>query len=105
MLETAEAKGREIPDWARDPAILDFPETFFLSSFWKLHTERHFENGPIPRSEIRAQILRYDIQGQLLEDCIDIVSLVDNSFLSYIAAERKKKIDKEQHASMKSYKR
>jgi len=76
-----------------------------MTCFWKLHTERRFENGPIPRSETRAHILRYHLDGQLLEDCVDIISIVDNSFLAYIAAERKKKMDKEQHTSMKSYKR
>lgn len=105
QIETAEAKGREIPEWAKDPVELEFPDTFFLTCFWKLHTERRFECGPIPRSEMRAYIKRFEIDGQILEDCIDIVALIDNFFLSYIAAERKRKQEKEQHQTMKSYKR
>lgn len=90
-VEAAIRKGRELPDWAKDVPDLEFPETFFLDSFWYLHTERNYELATIPFSKIDEYGIKKGLDDVIRKCFIDIIMMTDIAFINYTTEDSKKK--------------
>ncbi len=85
--------GNPIPDRILNAPRLTQCLEFFYDSFWVLNSCRSMGMtlGPIPVTAIIQYGKMYDCEGQLLDDLVDYVLLLDQIFLQRMNANAKKK--------------
>jgi len=68
-------------------------DEFFTKAFFELHTCRStgMGAGPIPWDKIRDYALWHRIDYDFIEDFINIIRQMDNTFLEWDAEEHKRK--------------
>lgn len=81
-IEAAERKGRDYPDWYKNEPILDRFEESYITAFWDLNTERRYELGPIPKSEIKKYIKELGIESDLQAPFSFVISALDDHYLT-----------------------
>jgi hypothetical protein len=71
-----------LPEWyIEEPKLSQFEE-IYLSSFWKLNTERFYEGGPIPYSLIEACGIKLSLDDTMLLVFCYIIQAIDAHYLN-----------------------
>lgn len=83
LAETALQAGDPVPDDAKPPALPDECKLAY-TAFPELTTTRAIgmASGPIPWTAINDYALRYRIRGQLFDEFVLFVRVIDDAFLA-----------------------
>ena len=93
QVQTAQAKGRDLPEWYLDEPEIWPGDDFYLSAFYELSTTRSlaFATGPIPWHHI----VGYADQAGLDEDMSGtfhaVIRAMDNAYLKWASEEAEKR--------------
>ncbi len=82
-VDAARAKGRPLPDWYLEEPPEHSMWYFYKEAFWNLSTERRFEFGPIPHSEIQMYGTCKGLDADMTETFVVLVRALDGSFLKW----------------------
>jgi hypothetical protein len=92
--------GRPLPDW-----YLDAPETIptdqvYLSAFSDLGTERRYEGGPIPLSDIKKYALEdLNLDEEMVHIFTTTIREMDMVYLDWLSKKRHEKVSRPQKDS------
>lgn len=81
-----------------DEPPLDPNNDFFMESFWRLGTERHYEHGAIPASAVEDYCIRRGLADDIIDPFVAVIRAMDNAFIDWSAdqveRERNQKLGK-----------
>jgi len=102
MIETALAKGRELPPWVGTEPDLNPGDDFFLTAFYDLSTCRQYSEsvpGHIPWTAIAEYSDRSGLYPETAAGFIRVIRSMDSVFLQWHAGKQKQEMDKQQRRS------
>jgi len=73
-----------LPDWYVNAPEIRETNRIYLQAFWELSTERRFQGGPIPWSQIRLYARENGVADELLPLFEHIVRELDEEFVAYV---------------------
>lgn len=92
QIESAIAKGRDLPDWyIKEPPELPCDE-FYISSYFDLMSCKNYEGGPLPWDKIRQYAVEYkQLDQDLLELFTSVMYALDAAFQKEMRRQQDKK--------------
>src|SRR5690606_11766519 len=93
-VEAALAKGRPIPDWAKEEPQLLPGDEFYVEAFWELCSERLMPMGQIPWRSIVEYGRHKSLDDDILPVFHTVVREMDRAYLRWQAEQADRQRDK-----------
>lgn len=97
-IDTALAKGRDLPPWVHDEPELYRGDDFFLSAFFDLGTCRSLTEGgagPIPWTAIVDYADRAGLVPDVAAGFVRVIRSMDSVYLEWFGKKQKKMVDEQ----------
>ena len=97
-IETALAKGRELPPWAQNEPELYRGDDFFLTAFFDLGTCRFITDngpGPIPWTAMVEYADRAELFPDVAAGFVRVIRSMDTVYLEWFGKKQKKMVDEQ----------
>lgn len=88
IIKQARRFNEELPLRIKNKPVLHNGLDLYLQAFFELDTERNsgMNIAPIPASAVRLYNQSYDITGEMAEDMLEFIRVLDNAFIKLVSA-------------------